>query len=282
MDAPGPSDGLEKSDPDQAQTACGGDERSSPDGEHAGVPHDGDDRDPLYPVPPPTDASSPRPGSREKLRLASLPANEKLAMVVSADAAAGGGGARSECVVGAVLTSNVGAAGVELEFSGQAQQAEQLAKCPGSQQAQTSTVCSGDRQPDDHSSELDRDPLYPVPPPTDASSPRPGSREKLRLASLPANEKLAMVVSVDAAAGGGGARSECVGAVLTSNVGAAGMELDFSGQAPQAEQLAERLAGGFAADGTPGGEFSATAPPPGLRFSGYLKGATGIVWEPDT
>ena len=46
-------------------------------------------RDPLYPVPPPMDTESPKPGTREKVRLASLPSKEKLAMVLSADAADG-------------------------------------------------------------------------------------------------------------------------------------------------------------------------------------------------
>ena len=53
---------------------------------------------------------------------------------------------------------------------------------------------------------------------------------------------------------------------------------DFLAGAARAQ--AERLASGFAADGAPGGAYSERAPPPGMRFAGYAKGATGIVWAP--
>lgn len=56
---------------------------------------------------------------------------------------------------------------------------------------------------------------------------------------------------------------------------------DFPGfAAAAAKGAAERLAQGFSADGSPGGAFSESAPPPGLRFGGYLKGYSGIVWKP--
>mmetsp|Transcript_16695 Transcript_16695/g.25094 ORF Transcript_16695/g.25094 Transcript_16695/m.25094 type:complete len:139 (+) Transcript_16695:28-444(+) len=41
----------------------------------------------------------------------------------------------------------------------------------------------------------------------------------------------------------------------------------------------ERLAAGFDASGAPGGNYSEHNPPPGMVFSGYLKGNTGIVWK---
>ena len=64
---------------------------------------------------------------------------------------------------------------------------------------------------------------------------------------------------------------------LTSNIGpAAGLE--FLSNA--AHQRDERIAAGYAADGTVGGPFSREVPPPGMQFAGYNKGATRIVWKP--
>jgi len=45
-------------------------------------------------------------------------------------------------------------------------------------------------------------------------------------------------------------------------------------------EAAEREAQGFDAQGRVGGPYSRTSPPPGLCFSGYLKGVTGVVWAP--
>ena len=62
-----------------------------------------------------------------------------------------------------------------------------------------------------------------------------------------------------------------------SNIGpSAGV--DFLGKA--AEGQAERIAGGYAEDGSSGGPFGESNPPPGKKFGGYLKGGTGIVWKP--
>lgn len=47
-----------------------------------------------------------------------------------------------------------------------------------------------------------------------------------------------------------------------------------------AQGAADRLAQGFAADGSLGGPFSENNPPEGRVFGGYLKGNTGIVWDP--
>jgi hypothetical protein len=44
------------------------------------------------------------------------------------------------------------------------------------------------------------------------------------------------------------------------------------------DQCAVRRAAGYAADGTAGGAFSEGTPPPGMRFEGYAKGCTAIVW----
>jgi hypothetical protein len=67
------------------------------------------------------------------------------------------------------------------------------------------------------------------------------------------------------------------GLVMTSNIGpAAG--LDFQSNA--AQERDERIAAGYAANGTVGGPFSREVPPPGMQFAGYNKGATGIVWKP--
>lgn len=41
---------------------------------------------------------------------------------------------------------------------------------------------------------------------------------------------------------------------------------------------AERAAGGFDAEGRPGGPYTSAQPPPGRCFAGYLKGCTGAVW----
>jgi hypothetical protein len=63
--------------------------------------------------------------------------------------------------------------------------------------------------------------------------------------------------------------------VTMSNIGP-GVSLEFLDQAAQAHE--QRIASGFGEDGQVGGAFSETNPPPGLRFGGYLKGATGIKW----
>jgi hypothetical protein len=44
------------------------------------------------------------------------------------------------------------------------------------------------------------------------------------------------------------------------------------------DQCAVRRAAGYAADGTAGGAFSEGTPPPGMRFKGYAKGCTAILW----
>jgi len=49
--------------------------------------------------------------------------------------------------------------------------------------------------------------------------------------------------------------------------------------AAAAQGVASRLAAGFAADGSVGGPFSKTSPPPRMKFGGYLKGCTGVVWK---
>lgn len=55
--------------------------------------------------------------------------------------------------------------------------------------------------------------------------------------------------------------------------------VDFFGKAAD-EGQADRIAGGYAEDGSLGGPFGASNPPPGKQFGGYLKGGTGIVWKP--
>lgn len=42
---------------------------------------------------------------------------------------------------------------------------------------------------------------------------------------------------------------------------------------------AERRAAGYAADGSNGGMYSASSPPPGMEFAGYRKGCTAINWR---
>lgn len=64
--------------------------------------------------------------------------------------------------------------------------------------------------------------------------------------------------------------------VMTSNIGP-GVDLQFLCDA--AHQRDERVAAGYAADGTVGGPYSRDDPPPGMQFAGYNKGATRIVWE---
>ena len=49
-----------------------------------------------------------------------------------------------------------------------------------------------------------------------------------------------------------------------------------------AQGAADRLAQGFAADGSLGGPFSEHQPPEGKEFGGFLKGNTGIVWKTKT
>lgn len=43
---------------------------------------------------------------------------------------------------------------------------------------------------------------------------------------------------------------------------------------------ASRAEAGYDLEGRPGGPFTKESPPPGLVFSGYQKGCTGIVWMP--
>jgi hypothetical protein len=64
---------------------------------------------------------------------------------------------------------------------------------------------------------------------------------------------------------------------LRSNIGP-GVDAGFLSSA--AQQQEERIAAGYAADGTAGGAFSRENPPPGMQFAGYKKGATGIQWRP--
>ena len=66
--------------------------------------------------------------------------------------------------------------------------------------------------------------------------------------------------------------------ILMSNVGPDILGSDPGFAAGAALAAAERLAQGFAADGSVGGPFSEQSPPPGQRFDGYLKGNTGVVW----
>ena len=69
-------------------------------------------------------------------------------------------------------------------------------------------------------------------------------------------------------------------AMMMSNVGPDVLLASPGFAAAAAQGAASRLAAGFAADGSVGGPFSQTSPPPGLQFGGYLKGCTGVVWEP--
>ena len=67
-------------------------------------------------------------------------------------------------------------------------------------------------------------------------------------------------------------------AYMMSNVGPDILGSDPGFAAGASLAAAERLAQGFAADGSVGGPFSEQSPPPGLRVAGYLKGNTGVVW----
>ena len=68
---------------------------------------------------------------------------------------------------------------------------------PGPELAPKKPALTQPAPPESASDLTPTDPLYPVPPPMDSASPKPGTREKVRLASLPSKEKLAMVVSND-------------------------------------------------------------------------------------
>eukprot|EP00959_Pyramimonas_sp_CCMP1952_P474012 9502731-Pyramimonas_sp.AAC.1 len=46
------------------------------------------------------------------------------------------------------------------------------------------------------------------------------------------------------------------------------------------EAQQERIAQGYDAKGQVGGPYTECQPPPGFRFGGYLKGASGICWRP--
>ena len=64
---------------------------------------------------------------------------------------------------------------------------------------------------------------------------------------------------------------------IFSNVGSA---TSAEHLASASDAAAARLEDGYAADGGAGGPFSESSPPPGMAFSGYRKGCTGIVWRP--
>ena len=68
--------------------------------------------------------------------------------------------------------------------------------------------------------------------------------------------------------------------VAMSNIDPASLTPEFAQAAAQG--AADRLAQGFAADGSLGGPFSEHHPPEGKEFGGFLKGNTGIVWKTKT
>lgn len=77
----------------------------------------------------------------------------------------------------------------------------------------------------------------------------------------------------------GGAMPGLDSLALTSNVGL-GVDFDREFMFGASQQQEQRIAAGYAADGTVGGPFSRENPPPGMQFAGYKKGATGIQWKP--
>lgn len=57
------------------------------------------------------------------------------------------------------------------------------------------------------------------------------------------------------------------------------VQLDDDFFAKADAEAAERRKQGYDIDGKLGGQFSEKNPPPGMVFSGYLKGCMGIVWK---